>query len=131
MHRQGSTTPIEESLRAFDDLLRSGEVRYIGASNFMAWRLMKALAASDGHGCERFVAAQYLKYHNTITWRSQNQVFLNRKTAKPQNRKTAEPRNRRTAEPQNRKTEKPQNRRTAKPKNRKTAEPQNRRTAEP
>ncbi|MCB0562778.1 MAG: aldo/keto reductase [Phaeodactylibacter sp.] len=59
MHCQDSTTPIEESLRAFDDLVRSGKVRYIGASNFMAWRLMKALAASDSLGYERFVAAQY------------------------------------------------------------------------
>ncbi|MCB0559846.1 MAG: aldo/keto reductase [Lewinellaceae bacterium] len=59
MHCQDTTTPIEESLRAFDDLVRSGKVRYIGASNFMAWRLMKALSTSDGLGYERFVAAQY------------------------------------------------------------------------
>lgn len=59
MHCQDSTTPIEESLRAFDDLVRAGKVRYIGASNFMAWRLMKALSASDTRSTERFVAAQY------------------------------------------------------------------------
>ena len=59
MHCQDSTTPIEESLRAFDDLVRAGKVRYIGASNFLAWRLMKALSASDTRSTERFVAAQY------------------------------------------------------------------------
>ncbi|MEN0004449.1 MAG: aldo/keto reductase [Bacteroidota bacterium] len=59
MHAQDILTPIDESLRAFDDLVRMGKVRYIGVSNFMAWRLMKALATSDGRGLERFVAAQY------------------------------------------------------------------------
>lgn len=59
MHAQDTSTPIEESLRAFDDLVRSGKVRYIGVSNFMAWRLMKALSVSDLRGWERFVAAQY------------------------------------------------------------------------
>ena len=59
MHAQNTSTPIEESLRAFDDLVRSGKVRYIGVSNFMAWRLMKALSISDLRGWERFVAAQY------------------------------------------------------------------------
>jgi aryl-alcohol dehydrogenase-like predicted oxidoreductase len=59
MHCQDTTTPILESLRTFDDLVRQGKVRYIGVSNFMAWRLMKALAVSDIHGLERFVAAQY------------------------------------------------------------------------
>ena len=52
-------TPLEETLRAFDDLVASGKVRYIGASNFKAWQLMKALAVSDAHAWARFVAAQY------------------------------------------------------------------------
>jgi aryl-alcohol dehydrogenase-like predicted oxidoreductase len=52
-------TPPEETLRAFDDLVASGKVRYIGVSNFKAWQLMKALAISDTHGWARFVAAQY------------------------------------------------------------------------
>ncbi|MDX1666416.1 MAG: aldo/keto reductase [Saprospiraceae bacterium] len=59
MHCQDEWTPIEESLRAFDDLVRSGKVRYIGVSNFVSWRLMKALCVSDTLGLERFVAAQY------------------------------------------------------------------------
>ncbi len=52
-------SPLDETLRAFDDLAASGKVRYIGVSNFKAWQLMKALSASDTHGWMRFVAAQY------------------------------------------------------------------------
>ncbi len=59
MHCEDRLTTVEESLRAFDDLVRDGKVRYIGVSNFKAWRLMKALAASDARGWNRFVAAQY------------------------------------------------------------------------
>ena len=58
MHAQDTHTPIDESLRAFDDLIRSGKVRYIGVSNFQAWRLMKALATSDANHWDRFVAAR-------------------------------------------------------------------------
>ena len=42
MHRWDERTPIEETLRALDDLVRSGKVRYIGASNYMAWQLARA-----------------------------------------------------------------------------------------
>jgi aryl-alcohol dehydrogenase-like predicted oxidoreductase len=52
-------TPLEETLRAFDDLVASGKARYIGVSNYKAWQLMKALATSDSHGWVRFIAAQY------------------------------------------------------------------------
>ncbi|MDX1436525.1 MAG: aldo/keto reductase [Anaerolineales bacterium] len=59
MHCSDPFTPIEESLGAFDDLVREGKVRYIGLSNFKAWRFMKALATSDANHWSRFVAAQY------------------------------------------------------------------------
>lgn len=59
MHSWDPLTPLEESLRAFDDLVRDGKVRYIGVSNFKAWQVMKALATSDVHSWARFVAAQY------------------------------------------------------------------------
>ncbi len=59
MHCWDNLTPIEESLRAFDDLVVAGKVRYIGVSNFKAWQMMKALGVSDAHGWSRFVAAQY------------------------------------------------------------------------
>jgi aryl-alcohol dehydrogenase-like predicted oxidoreductase len=51
-------TPIEETLSAFSDLVRKGYVRYIGCSNFSAWRLMQALWASAKHGFESFVSIQ-------------------------------------------------------------------------
>ncbi len=59
MHCWDNLTPLEESLRAFDDLVAAGKVRYIGVSNFKAWQLMKALGLSDQHSWARFVAAQY------------------------------------------------------------------------
>jgi aryl-alcohol dehydrogenase-like predicted oxidoreductase len=58
-HAWDPLTPLEETLRAFDDLIASGKVRYIGVSNFKAWQLMKALALCDAHGWSRFCAAQY------------------------------------------------------------------------
>jgi aryl-alcohol dehydrogenase-like predicted oxidoreductase len=51
-------TPIEETLSALDDLTRAGKVRYIGASNFPAWRLMEAQWQSDMRGYARFVSYQ-------------------------------------------------------------------------
>jgi aryl-alcohol dehydrogenase-like predicted oxidoreductase len=50
--------PIEETLRALDDLVRTGKVRYIGCSNYSAWHLMKSLAVSERMNLERFVAQQ-------------------------------------------------------------------------
>jgi aryl-alcohol dehydrogenase-like predicted oxidoreductase len=59
MHGWDSLTPLEESLRTFDDLVTAGKVRYIGVSNFKAWQVMKALALSESNGWVRFVAGQY------------------------------------------------------------------------
>ncbi|GAB4516018.1 MAG: aldo/keto reductase [Anaerolineae bacterium] len=59
MHGWDPLTPLEESLRAFDDLVTAGKVRYVGVSNFKAWQLMKALAISEANSWARFVAAQY------------------------------------------------------------------------
>lgn len=58
VHWVDSSTPIEETLSALTDLVRKGYVRYIGCSNFSAWRLMQALWASDKHGFEKFVSIQ-------------------------------------------------------------------------
>jgi aryl-alcohol dehydrogenase-like predicted oxidoreductase len=59
MHGWDALTPLDESLSAFDDLVRAGKVRYIGVSNFLAWQVMKALGFSDRNGWARFIAAQY------------------------------------------------------------------------
>ena len=58
MHGFDGNTPIEETLRALDDLVTSGKVRYIACSNFSGWHLMKALAISDRCGWNRYVAHQ-------------------------------------------------------------------------
>ena len=58
VHRFDPNTPLEETLRALDDLVRQGKVRYIGASNFAAWQLAKAHGISALHGLERFESLQ-------------------------------------------------------------------------
>jgi aryl-alcohol dehydrogenase-like predicted oxidoreductase len=58
LHWPDDETPIEETLRALDDLVRRGSVRYIGCSNFAAWQLVQALWTSDRLGLERFVSVQ-------------------------------------------------------------------------
>jgi aryl-alcohol dehydrogenase-like predicted oxidoreductase len=58
MHGFDATTPVEETLRALDDLITAGKIGYIGASNFSGWHLMKALATSEKYGLARYVAYQ-------------------------------------------------------------------------
>ncbi|MCW3054434.1 MAG: putative oxidoreductase [Chthonomonadales bacterium] len=53
-HWADLNTPIEETLTALNDLVRAGKVRYIGASNYPAWRLMEAIATSDKRSLARF-----------------------------------------------------------------------------
>ncbi|MBF6172833.1 aldo/keto reductase [Nocardia blacklockiae] len=58
LHAFDAGTPVEEVLAALDDLVRAGKIRYVGASNFAGWQLMKSLAAADRHGLPRYVAHQ-------------------------------------------------------------------------
>ncbi|MGW4242683.1 aldo/keto reductase [Nocardia sp. NPDC004722] len=58
LHAFDAGTPVEEVLSALDQLVRSGKIRYVGASNFAGWQLMKSLAAADKHGFPRYVAHQ-------------------------------------------------------------------------
>src|SRR5919198_1045335 len=58
VHEWDGQTPLEETIEALDTLQRSGKVRYIGASNYTGWQLMKALAVADRHGYQRFVTQQ-------------------------------------------------------------------------
>ncbi len=62
IHSWDENTPIEETLRALDDLVRSGKVRYIGASNFTGWQLARSQAVSELHGWSSFVVTQE-EYH--------------------------------------------------------------------
>src|SRR6185369_2799832 len=57
-HNFDSLTPLDETLRAFDDLVRSGKVRYIGCSNYGGWQLMKSLAISERLGISRYISQQ-------------------------------------------------------------------------
>ena len=57
-HWDDRDTPLEETLRAFDDLVRQGKVRYIGSSNHVAWRLTRALWESDRRGYVRYECLQ-------------------------------------------------------------------------
>ncbi|WP_222868184.1 aldo/keto reductase [Saccharophagus sp. K07] len=58
MHAFDALTPVEETLRALDDLITSGKIGYIGASNFSGWQLMKSLATSEKYGLARYVVYQ-------------------------------------------------------------------------
>jgi len=64
MHGFDALTPVEETLRALDDLVTSGKVRYIGCSNFSGWHLMKSLAVSDRYGLSRY--ASYQGYYSLV-----------------------------------------------------------------
>lgn len=58
IHTADPLTPIEETIRTLDDLVRSGKIRYFGASNIMAWQLMKGLAYSQYNYLDRFASLQ-------------------------------------------------------------------------
>ncbi len=58
IHANDSITPIDETLRALDDLVRQGLVRYIGVSNWSAWKIAKALGISEAKGYSRFETLQ-------------------------------------------------------------------------
>jgi aryl-alcohol dehydrogenase-like predicted oxidoreductase len=57
-HRDDQNTPMEETLEAFDRLIRAGKVRFIGASNFLAWRLEEARWISQTHGWAEYCCIQ-------------------------------------------------------------------------
>ncbi len=57
-HAFDVTTPIEETLQAFDDLVRQGKVRYVGCSNYPAWKLVQALWVADKYHLERYETLQ-------------------------------------------------------------------------
>lgn len=58
IHTFDESTPLEETLFTLDGFVRAGKVRYIGASNYAAWQLMKALAISDTHHLARYISIQ-------------------------------------------------------------------------
>jgi aryl-alcohol dehydrogenase-like predicted oxidoreductase len=64
VHNPDPLTPLDETLRALEDLVRWGKVRYVGASNHAAWQMMKALWIADANGFSRFECLQ--AYYNLV-----------------------------------------------------------------
>ena len=73
IHRFDYHTPIEETLRALDDIVRAGKALYIGASSMYAYQFAKMLAASDQHGLARFVTMQN---HYNLVYREEEREML-------------------------------------------------------
>ncbi len=73
IHRLDPHTPIEETLRALDDLVRQGKVRAIGASSMYAWELGRALAISDRDGLARFATMQN---HYNLVYREEEREMM-------------------------------------------------------
>jgi 1-deoxyxylulose-5-phosphate synthase len=73
IHRFDYDTPIEETLEALHDIVKSGKVRYLGASSMFAWQFMKMLAVADAHGWTRFVSMQN---HYNLVYREEEREML-------------------------------------------------------
>jgi aryl-alcohol dehydrogenase-like predicted oxidoreductase len=72
IHSYDPFTPMEETLRALDDLVRAGKVRYIGISNHHAWQIMKALSISEKQNLEKFVTLQ--AYYSLVARDLENEL---------------------------------------------------------
>jgi aryl-alcohol dehydrogenase-like predicted oxidoreductase len=72
-HKEDETTPIEETLVALDELVRAGKVRYIGFSNWSAWKIAKALEFQKANGLARFVSGQM--YYSLVGRDLENDVI--------------------------------------------------------
>jgi 1-deoxyxylulose-5-phosphate synthase len=73
IHRWDDKTPIEETLEALHDLVKSGKVRYIGASSMYAWQFAKALYLADRHGWTRFATMQ--NHYNLIVREEEREML--------------------------------------------------------
>ncbi|MCZ6617840.1 MAG: aldo/keto reductase [Gammaproteobacteria bacterium] len=73
LHRADLEIPQEETLRAFDDLIRQGKVRHIGCSTHPAWKVMEALAISEKYGLNRYVSEQ--PPYNLLDRRIENELL--------------------------------------------------------
>jgi 1-deoxyxylulose-5-phosphate synthase len=73
IHRWDYDTPVEETLEALHDAVKSGKVRYIGASSMHSWQFAKALYLADAHGWTRFVSMQN---HYNLLYREEEREML-------------------------------------------------------
>jgi aryl-alcohol dehydrogenase-like predicted oxidoreductase len=73
IHRWDAETPIEETLEALHDVVKSGKARYMGASSMYAWQFAQALSLADRHGWTRFVTMQN---HYNLVYREEEREML-------------------------------------------------------
>ena len=73
VHNFDPYTPLEETMRALDDLVRDGKVRYVGASNYSGWQLMKALHISEKQNLEKYVTLQ--AYYSLVCRDLENEMI--------------------------------------------------------
>jgi aryl-alcohol dehydrogenase (NADP+) len=73
IHRWDSETPIEETLEALHDVVKSGKARYIGASSMYAWQFARSLYLADQHGWTRFISMQN---HYNLIYREEEREML-------------------------------------------------------
>ncbi len=73
IHRFDESTPLEETLEALNDVVKSGRARYIGASSMWAWQFARALYLSDKHGWTRFVSMQN---HYNLLYREEEREMM-------------------------------------------------------
>ena len=73
IHRWDASTPLDETLRALDDVVRAGKVRYLGASSGYAWEFAQALAMADHRGWTRFISMQN---HYNLLYREEEREML-------------------------------------------------------
>lgn len=73
IHRWDPDTPIEETLRALDDIVRAGKVRYLGASSMASWQFAQALSLAGEHGWERFSSMQN---HYNLVYREEEREMM-------------------------------------------------------
>jgi aryl-alcohol dehydrogenase (NADP+) len=73
IHRWDPNTPLEETLEALNDVVRSGRARYVGASSMYAWQFARALCTADLHGWTRFVSMQN---HYNLVYREEEREMI-------------------------------------------------------
>lgn len=73
VHSFDPYTPLEETLRALDDLVHQGKIRYFGVSNYTGWQLMKALHISEKHNLEKFITLQ--AYYSLVCRDLENELI--------------------------------------------------------
>ncbi len=73
MHRFEANAPVEETLRALEDLVRAGKILYLGASNYAAWQIAKSLGVSEKHGWTRFDVIQPM--YNLVKRQAEVEIF--------------------------------------------------------